>query len=203
MCLTRRHIAPTLYVSGVELATPRQKSFEPILKRARHIFIPYRGYPMSKLQQQKLFESHVSMEPNTGCWLWIHAVNKDGYGRMRQNGREPEGIHRIAYKLYIGPIPEGKEICHICDTPACGNPLHLYAGTHSENMNDSKRRGRSSRGLSRSRLLAPYLAKLTEEQVILIRSDKNTEKEIGRRYCISRSQVGRIRRKEAWNGLYE
>lgn len=50
--------------------------------------------------------------------------------------------HRAAYFFTHGSIPEGLQINHHCDVPACCNPRHLYAGTHAENMRDAVERNR-------------------------------------------------------------
>ncbi len=69
----------------------------------------------------------------SGCWLWVAATGKDGYGRFSVNGRM-ELAHRIAYNLYVGPIPEGLELDHACRNHACVNPNHLETITHLENV---------------------------------------------------------------------
>jgi hypothetical protein len=72
-------------------------------------------------------------EPNSGCWLWTGASQESGYGKM-WNGSRSEQAHRIAYRVWVGEIPEGQEIDHKCRTPACVNPAHLRAVTHQQNM---------------------------------------------------------------------
>ena len=74
-----------------------------------------------------------------GCAIWTGA-RTDGYGTFRVNGRETR-VHRWAYETFVGPIPEGKEIDHLCRERACAGVTadgvvlgHLEAVTHRENL---------------------------------------------------------------------
>ena len=68
-------------------------------------------------------------DPN-GCWLWGGYVDRiTGYGSF--NGTS---AHRFAYETFTGPIPEGKEIDHLCRVRECCNPRHLEPVTRSENL---------------------------------------------------------------------
>lgn len=87
------------------------------------------------------FLSFVSPEPNSGCWLWTGSLMWKGYGNFNSGGG-CERAHRVSWKLFVGPIPQGAILCHRCDTPACVNPDHLYAGTPKQNTRDMMVRGR-------------------------------------------------------------
>lgn len=74
-----------------------------------------------------------------GCWRWIGCKSHIGYGQFRVDCRrrtrtELSSPHRFAYEYFIGAIPEGCEIDHLCHVRDCANPLHLRAVTHQENQ---------------------------------------------------------------------
>ena len=87
------------------------------------------------LGNERAYIEHWSMpEPNTGCWLWLGSLNMNGYGKMRYLGSGNTRAHRISYKAFKGPIPEGLELDHLCRVKSCVNPDHLEAVTHRENL---------------------------------------------------------------------
>lgn len=71
-------------------------------------------------------------EPNSGCVLWIGSVIKDGYGRIKLNGRATLA-HRAAYELKHGPISPGMVLDHLCRVRCCINPGHLEMVTNKTN----------------------------------------------------------------------
>jgi hypothetical protein len=75
------------------------------------------------------------------CWEWTGSLAK-GYGQMKVDG-EVLRTHRIAYEIENGPLEDGEHVLHSCDNPLCANPAHLRAGTHDENMDDKRIRGRA------------------------------------------------------------
>lgn len=73
------------------------------------------------------------------CWEWApHKGNR--YPQKRISGVR-WGLHRYAWAWANGPIPDGLHILHKCNNASCVNPDHLYAGTHSDNMQDRIRCG--------------------------------------------------------------
>jgi hypothetical protein len=53
--------------------------------------------------------------------------------------------HVLSFELFIGPVPEGMEVCHSCDVKRCNNPRHLFAGTHLTNIRDMWSKGRGKK----------------------------------------------------------
>lgn len=79
------------------------------------------------------FMKFVMPEPNSGCWLWMGAINKQtGYGAFGKR-RKVYSAHRISYEIHKGEIPAGLEIDHLCRVRCCVNPDHLEAVTSREN----------------------------------------------------------------------
>ena len=48
--------------------------------------------------------------------------------------RNPELVHRVAYKLTVGKIPHGRYLDHLCRNRRCVNPSHLEPVTAQENQ---------------------------------------------------------------------
>lgn len=67
------------------------------------------------------------------CWLWTAGRYSEGYGKIQVDGQS-RLAHRIAYELFIGPIPEGLELDHLCRIRHCVNPGHLEPVTHQANL---------------------------------------------------------------------
>lgn len=75
---------------------------------------------------------HVKVDEN-GCWIWQLAIRQPGYGRITIQNKTGLYAHRVSYEAFVGPIPEGLEIDHLCRVRACCNPQHLEAVTPQVN----------------------------------------------------------------------
>ena len=89
------------------------------------------------LALQERLEAKYEAEPLSGCWLWTGALTRGGYGQIGVwfgGVMRPRRAHRVAYECYIGPIPDGLELDHLCRVRTCVNPRHLEPVTHAVNV---------------------------------------------------------------------
>ena len=56
-------------------------------------------------------------------------------------------VHRLVAIAFLGPIPDGEEVCHIDDNPRNNHISNLKYGTHTENCQDRIRNGGQPRGV--------------------------------------------------------
>jgi len=86
-------------------------------------------------------EWRISNDPridrSSGCHIWTGSRTKAGYGRFGK-----KYVHVLIWEEEHGPIQDGLEVCHACDSPSCCNVEHLFLGTHRENMADALGKGR-------------------------------------------------------------
>lgn len=86
--------------------------------------------------QQRRFWSKVKIDQSSGCWLWIAAKDRDGFGRFQITGRggrfrgdhpiqKNVMAHRLAWELEKGYISPKTFLQHICKNRGCCNPAHL------------------------------------------------------------------------------
>jgi len=136
--------------------------------------------------------SKVKIDNETDCWNWTGS-KRGGYGQIMID-KTPRGAHCVSYEIHRGTIPAGIFVCHQCDNRACVNPAHLFLGSAADNAADRDAKGRQIifNGADHGS------AKLSEADVIAIRSSSESQRKLGQRYGISGSQVCRIRTGKQW-----
>lgn len=73
---------------------------------------------------------------HTCCHEFTGPKTNDGYGQTTIKGKNYTA-HRAAYTHFIGDVPAGKDVGHICNNRSCINPDHLTALSRSENVKQS------------------------------------------------------------------
>jgi hypothetical protein len=137
---------------------------------------------MSDLER---FMCKVQKEDN-GCWIWTAATLRNGYGCFRWN-RRVEYAHRVAYEMFVGPIPEGLDIDHLCRNRACVNPAHLEPVTRSENL---------KRGMTgKTKFNAHLIRKIRD----LYESGAHNQYELARMFGTCQGYISNIIRRRIWD----
>lgn len=109
--------------------------------------VRYRPGHHSRRTPLERFLAHADRTDPDGCWPWTASLNEEGYGRLPIKG-VCASAHRFAYLTFVGPIPNGAHLDHLCHTQAgadcpggptcphrrCCNPLHLEPVSVEENL---------------------------------------------------------------------
>ncbi|SAK19108.1 hypothetical protein UA17_01737 [Burkholderia multivorans] len=143
--------------------------------------------------------SYYEIDSN-GCWLWKGAVGSEGYGTNRRNGKTVR-MHRVYYEQFVGPIPDGMQICHRCDVRRCVNPNHLFPGTNQDNVDDREAKGRNKLPPKGER---HNKAKLTEAQVLEARrlwSEGFAIRALARSYQVDRKTMSCAIKGKHWKNV--
>lgn len=66
------------------------------------------------------------------CLEWVGGKQRQGYGTFRLRGSS-HLAHRVSYRNWVGSVPEGLVLDHLCRNRACVNPTHLEPKTVGDN----------------------------------------------------------------------
>ena len=133
--------------------------------------------------KERFWEKVDKKEEEDECWNW-KAGKTNGYGMFYVDRYNPVLAHRMSWILANGSIPHGKLVLHKCDNKLCVNPIHLYCGTHCDNMLDAIERSPTGATSRFDRKDVDYMRELYSEGF--------PYGYIAHRYKCSKSHVGQL-----------
>lgn len=143
------------------------------------------------------FWSRVNIGSADECWEWQGSRNKFGYGTVNIQNLASKA-HRAAWFFTYGRLP-ALCILHSCDNPACCNPAHLREGTHQDNSDDKRIRGRQAYGEQVKR------GHLTNINILAIRSAYRlrnaTQIALASQYQVCRQTIADIVHRKTWRHI--
>lgn len=130
-----------------------------------------------------------------GEWTELRGeVTWKGYRRVELSGRK-FSVHRLILTVFVGPCPDGHEACHLNGDRLDNRIENLRWGTGADNWADRRVHGTASIGERH------HASRLTEEQVIAIRADQRSRREIADEFGIKPGTVTDIRLRRTWKHL--
>lgn len=131
----------------------------------------------------------------SGCFQW---KSKTEYPKFFVSGAYIKASRYAWQKANGRTLSQDEHVCHKCDNPRCVNPEHLFVGTHTDNMRDKVRKGRSPdlRSEKNGR------AVLDKQKANAIRelhaTGKLSQDRIGSLFGVSQETVSRVVLRKAW-----
>lgn len=119
-------------------------------------------------------------------------LNPFDFGRYKRVSLRVEGrnigrlVHNLVAEAFIGPCPDGLQVCHRDGNGLNNRDDNLRYGTAKENRDDRRRHGTHGN-------------KLTEAQVAAIREDDRPQSAIAADYNVNQSNVSRIKNGKTWH----
>jgi hypothetical protein len=156
-------------------------------------------FPYTQISDEALLKLTLmnrAYQSESGCWVWKGSKRK-GYGLMWRDG-QATSAHRVCYEAFKGPIPKGMVVRHSCDNPSCINPGHLDLGTQAENVADREARGR--RDVKGEQV---GTAKLTEANVLEIRSSEVSGVKLAKKFGVHPTTISFIKSRKTWTHVME
>lgn len=141
------------------------------------------------------------VEKGDGCWVWLGAVDKKGYGYVQLRESPVRTVrlsaHRLAWEFTHGPISHPALVVrhYKCDNRRCCNPTHLRLGTHQDNMDDMVRAGRSLTG---ERAPSSKLSTAAVAEARRLSAAGWSATDIARRFGVHQTTISRLLGRKTW-----
>ena len=124
--------------------------------------------------------------------ITIDAHGRPYLGLWKNNKQKIVRPHKLVLEAFVGKAPKGMECCHNDGNQQNNKLNNLRWDTPKNNHADKLKHGTSNTGERCN------WAKLTKDQVITIRADNRTQKEIAAEYGVQQSQISRIKNGIRW-----
>lgn len=124
--------------------------------------------------------------------ITIDSHGRPYLGLWKNNKQKIVRPHKLVLEAFIGKAPKGMECCHNDGNQQNNKLDNLRWDTPKNNHADKLKHGTSNTGERCN------WAKLTKNQVIAIRADLRTQKEIAVEYGVQQSQISRIKNGIRW-----
>lgn len=166
---------------------------------ARHLYrLQRHGDPLAGRiapgEAERYLRDVVLAHEKDECLLWPYARNSSGYGNIKLDGSF-QLVHRVACAAENGPPPTPEhEAAHSCGNGhlGCCAKKHVTWKTSLENAADMVDHGRSMQGERH------YGAKLTEDDVRMIRSSKASNADLARQLGVNPTNIIAVRKMKSW-----
>lgn len=156
---------------------------------------------MAKFAVQKTPEERLKQRSTIiagGCWNW-NSLRPDGRANVFYYDGRYMAAYRASYLINKGPIPDGEQVCHDCDNPACVNPDHLWLGSQLANMGDMISKGRRASFKGSSHGQAKLTEKLARQIIDEYTNGGTTLKALASKFSVSVSTVHRVVLRKGWS----
>jgi hypothetical protein len=124
--------------------------------------------------------------------ITIDSNGRPYLGLWKNNKQKIVRPHKLVLEAFVGKAPQGMECCHNDGNQQNNRLENLRWDTPKNNHADKLKHGTSNTGERCN------WAKLTKAQVISIRADIRTQKEIATEYGVQQSQISRIKNGVRW-----
>ncbi len=149
--------------------------------------------PKEKLRTA--LKEKLTVEPSTGCWLYDGKPTATGHATFYYGGAIQGSAHRVAYEVWVGPIPAGGYVMQTCENKLCCNPTHLKLAKFADVIKARDDAGKSIRGGRNPK------AKLDAGQVEEIRRRAlagERLKPLAEEFGVSLPTISQIKNNNAW-----
>lgn len=106
-------------------------------------------------------------------------------------------VHQLVMLTFVGPCPDGKQVCHNNSVPSDNRLINLRYDTPKGNTADAIALGSFPRGEKHKG------AKLTESDVLAIRASTEGGYVLAARYGVNYRHIWAIQRRKVWGWLQD